>query len=155
MQFVFSNKDMIKLLKKRANALNKSKIDKVHKYESSMDKLKSRDFAELRTPNKFFCTFENAFTSHTLLGLKGIMFQGYPLKFKQPNDPSDVFWENHISTASRVIRLVLIYVCLFMVLSASGVITSFVSCVEWMQYFNYSKATPGVNCDNVLSQFSG
>lgn len=42
-----------------------------------------------------------------------------------------------------------------MVLGASGVITSFVSCIEWMQYFNYSRAIPGVNCDNVLSQFSG
>ena len=142
---------MIKLLKKRAKALNKKKMDKVDKYESRMDSLKRRDFNELRTPIKLFCTFENAYASKTLLDLKAIMFQGYALKFTKPEDPSDVFWENHLSTASRAIRLILIYVILFMVLSASGVVTSLTSCIVWSQYFTYRDATPGINCETVRS----
>lgn len=81
LQFVFSNKEMIKLLKKRATALNKTKMDKVHRYESKMDKLVLKNLKELQTPNKFFCTFESAYASHKLLSLNGLMFQGYPLKF--------------------------------------------------------------------------
>lgn len=40
--------------------MTKTKLDKVHKYEASMDKLKLKKFDELRTPNKFFCTFKSA-----------------------------------------------------------------------------------------------
>ena len=60
MRFVFSNKDMLLLLKKRAKALRKSNLNKVHKYESKIDTLKRKKFDDLRTPNKFFCTFESA-----------------------------------------------------------------------------------------------
>ena len=155
LQFVFQNRDMIKLLRKRARALAKSKMDKVYKYESRMDQLKEKSYNELRTPVKFFCTFENAYATKTLLDLKGIMFQGCALKFERPEDPTDVFWENHLSTANRAVRLILIYVCLFMVLGASGVVTSLTSCIVWSQYFTYRDATPGINCEAVRSQFSG
>jgi len=49
---------MLKLLKRRANALRKVKFEKVRKIEAKMDELKDRKFEKLRTPNSFYCTFE-------------------------------------------------------------------------------------------------
>ena len=54
---------MIKLLKKRGKALNKGKMEKVHKYESMMDHLKMNHLDSLSIPNKFFCTMESAYAS--------------------------------------------------------------------------------------------
>ena len=50
---------MLKLLIRRAKALQKVKFDKVRKIEIEMDKLKESKFDELRTPNTFYCIFEN------------------------------------------------------------------------------------------------
>ena len=57
-QFTFWNEEMLKLLKRRANALRKVKFEKVRKIEAKMDELKDRKFEKLRTPNSFYCTFE-------------------------------------------------------------------------------------------------
>ena len=58
--FTFWNKSMLKLLMKRANALRKVKFEKVKKIEAEMDRLKESKFDQLRTPNTFYCTFENS-----------------------------------------------------------------------------------------------
>ena len=67
MRFAFNNKPMLKLLSKRAEALGQAKFEKVQKLEVQMDKLKSEQFDDLRTPNTFYCTFDRVEACHQLL----------------------------------------------------------------------------------------
>ena len=74
LRFAFYNKNMLKLLTKRANALQKTKFTDMHKIEDKMDSLKNSEFSKLRTPNMFYCTFENAKTARELKKLIAIPF---------------------------------------------------------------------------------
>ena len=57
-QFSFFNKDMLKLLSKRARKLRQAKYADARKIEQKMQDLKDAKLDYIRTPNRFFCTFE-------------------------------------------------------------------------------------------------
>ena len=57
-QFAFNNKELLKLLTKRAKTLQTADFDKLKKIEKLIDEHKDLYFEDIRTPNTFFCTFE-------------------------------------------------------------------------------------------------
>ena len=75
------------------------------------------------------------------------------IKFEKANDPTDVHWTNNgISRGSRLARIiVLLFFGFFQTFST--IVTQFVSCINWQQYFNYASGAPGIDCDLVSSQF--
>ena len=104
---------MLKLLKKRAKALDDAKFDKVSKIESKMDKLKDSHFDNLRTPNRFYCTFHKVQASQSLQELGKFTLNDHEVKVKRAKDPSDILWTNLGSSKKwRCVR-VLIFAILF------------------------------------------
>ena len=100
---------MLKLLAKRANALSSANFEKVHLCEQKMDEVVQEYFEELRTPNTFFCTFENAQAAQALQELKKLEFEESFLPLKRAKDPSDIQWLNRsMKRQWRILRVIIL-----------------------------------------------
>ena len=75
LNFSFNNKSMLKLLRKRALALGDADFEKVQKVERKMDLLKESKFNDLRTPNRFYCTFNELQAGQALQNLGKFTFK--------------------------------------------------------------------------------
>lgn len=69
MQFSFNNRELLEILAARADALKMADKDELLAFEMLLDKVKTEQFDQIRTPNTFFCTFEDAYASQALLKL--------------------------------------------------------------------------------------
>ena len=55
------------MLAKRAHALTTANFNKLKKYDKHLDVIKDAYFDEIRTPNTFYCTFEEAESCYELV----------------------------------------------------------------------------------------
>ena len=61
-RFAFYNKDVLRYLRKRGSALLDAKDEKCKKYERKLDEKVQKNFDSIRTPQKFYVTFEHSET---------------------------------------------------------------------------------------------
>lgn len=107
-QFSFNNKELLELLSGRAQALKQVNSQQLEDYELLLDDVKAEQFEQIRTPNTFFCTFEEALASQTLLKLDRRLKLGmHHIKLTRASHPSDIMWENRgLSSGKRCCRIV-------------------------------------------------
>ena len=153
LSFAFDNYVMLRLLSHRAESLMEAKFKSVAKIEDKMTREKNLLYEKLVQPNSFYCTFEHAQTKLEAEKIKHFEILGETCQIKPALEPTNIIWENRsISETNRLIRGYLIIVVMFIImvvfysLGALG--------IYMMMTMKYWEDPPGVNCQNVIDNYS-
>lgn len=120
-----------------------------------LDVIKNEHFEELRTPNAFWCTFEEAKACQKLLDAKTkVQVGSHKISLKRARDPSDILWENRgMSDRQRACRgscflFFVLSVCIVYIIWLVGFV------IGWKDITNF-EGIGNVDCDSVKLRFPG
>ena len=118
-----------------------------------MEQLKNRDFDKLRTPFKFYCTFEHMKAAKALKRCGHLRFGNHDINVKPPKNPTDILWMNAAITDKQRSKRVILAVLTAALWMLIGVFALFVTCTEWRLYALYTYQMNGILCDEVRARF--
>ena len=94
----FDNRELIALLRERADYIKKEKWDKIREVMQRINDLKRDHFHQLITPCSIFMTFESEEGSNLAKispeHLKYWLSGKHTITIKRASEPSDIIWEN-------------------------------------------------------------
>lgn len=152
-RFSFYNKDVLRYLRKRGQALLDADEKKKKRYERKLDEKVAANFDYIRTPHVFYVTFEHSSACQAFLELKTLSFRDGKIKLSQPEDPTDIEWEN----SARDARLRYAIFVFFLLFSLAGtiyqIVATFTISMNQMQEINYLQNPPNIDCQDVNTRY--